>query len=99
VLDSWRARPLVLTSLLLATACAAPPDSVPPLPESAAADWSYAVRVLDRGDVAQAHRYFERAVELGPVAEPGRAQFFRDLAEVRLAAGDAAGAAAPVKRS
>jgi tetratricopeptide (TPR) repeat protein len=89
------------TSLLLATACSAPPSGspLPPLPESAAADWSYAVRVLDRGDLPQARRYFERAVELGPVVDPDRAQFFRDLAEVRLASGDPAGAAAAVHAS
>jgi tetratricopeptide (TPR) repeat protein len=92
--------------VLIATACSspglpAPPPVNPPAPvvESAATDWAYALRVLVRGDLQSARDYLEHAVQAGPANTSDHAQMFRDLAEVRLALGDGAGAASAVRVS
>jgi hypothetical protein len=56
----------------------------------------YAVRVLSSGDLMTARSYLERVADPGPAGPNERALFYRDLAEVRLALGDRAGAAAAV---
>ena len=92
--------------MLIATACSgpglpSPPPANPPAPvvESAATDWTYALRVLALGNLTSAHNYLERAVQAGPASLSDRAQMYRDLAEVRLALGDGAGAASAVRVS
>ena len=92
--------------MLVASGCAAgglpaPPASRPPAPlvESASADWAYAVRVLALEDLPTALLYLERAADLEPLSASDRAQLYRDLAEVRLALGNRAAAAAAVRAS
>jgi tetratricopeptide (TPR) repeat protein len=104
--DFWRSRAALGACLLIVTACSgpalpSPPPVSPPAPviESAAADWAYALRVLALGDLASADVYLEQAARAGPRTTSDRAQMYRDLAEVRLALGDRAGAAAAVRVS
>ena len=88
---------VVLLASLLALACSrpeAPPDRLPSN-DSGREQIEYALKLLRRGDDSGARVHLERASELG--AGRGTPQdssmFLRDLAEVRLATGDGAGAA------
>jgi hypothetical protein len=76
-----------------------PPRQPPPLRESVQADWSYAAYLLYTDDPTTAQLYLERAAALGIDSLPNQAQFFRDLSEARLFAGDSAGAAAAARTS
>ena len=66
---------------------------------SAAADWGYALRVLELGDLTSASAYLQQATQAGPATVSDRTQMYRDLAEVRLALGDRAGAATAARVS
>ena len=91
---------LPLAMLLAACARPAPPPDRPP-GDSGREQVEYALELLRRGDDPGARQHMERAAELGA----GRAQsaeamlFLRDLAEARLAAGDAPGAAQAAEAS
>ena len=98
---------LGLLVLALGTACAPPSRSAPPPPliDTPAAEWSYGVRLLGLGDIGGGRRALERAAEFGAPELPAgnvvnsQAQFFRDLAEVRLATGDVIGAATATEQA
>jgi hypothetical protein len=79
---------LSLLALLLVGCNAAQAHPAPPLVDSASADWSYALRLIGIGDVEGARGFLERAAVLGGPEADQQAQFYRDLAEVRLAASD-----------
>jgi hypothetical protein len=86
----------MLATVVLLAGCARPPA----LPEKQPGDSGreqieYALELLKQGDDGGARQHFERAGELGAGrGTPGDSSLFlRDLAEVRLATGDGAGAA------
>lgn len=92
-----------LVGLVLLVACAPATALTPasgvtdPAPRQPKADrdWAYAIDLLKRRDDAGALTYLERAVEVGGDPSPMyQVLLLRDVAELRLAAGDTAGAVA-----
>jgi Flp pilus assembly protein TadD len=80
---------LLFASTVLGCSPPPPGPARPPNPDSGSEQWVYALGQLAEEDDNDARRGLERAYQLGQ----RDALFLRDLAEVRLATGDRAGAA------
>ncbi len=94
----WRIAGIAIALLILA-GCASPPPPSPerrPNPDSGGEQIDDSLQRLRRGDDAGARTALERALRLGSNrgVPADSAQFLRDLAELRLATGDPAGAEA-----